>query len=47
MAYVDIQSLIKKFGDFEVIRNVSLEIEKEEFTVFVGPSGCGKTTCSV
>ena len=44
MAYVSIQSLIKKFGDIEVIRSVSLEIEKEEFTVFVGPSGCGKTT---
>jgi len=44
MAYVKIESLIKKFGDVEVIRNVGLEIEKEEFTVFVGPSGCGKTT---
>ncbi len=44
MAYVEIKSLIKKFGDVEVIRNVDLEIAKEEFTVFVGPSGCGKTT---
>jgi multiple sugar transport system ATP-binding protein len=44
MAYVKIEALVKKFGDVDVIRNVSLEIEKEEFTVFVGPSGCGKTT---
>jgi multiple sugar transport system ATP-binding protein len=44
MAYVKIESLVKKFGDVEVIRNVSLAIEQEEFTVFVGPSGCGKTT---
>ena len=44
MAYVEIKSLIKRFGDVEVIRNVDLEIAKEEFTVFVGPSGCGKTT---
>ena len=44
MAYVKIESLVKKFGDVEVIRSVSLDIEKEEFTVFVGPSGCGKTT---
>jgi multiple sugar transport system ATP-binding protein len=44
MAYVKIESLVKRFGDVEVIRSVSLDIEKEEFTVFVGPSGCGKTT---
>ncbi len=44
MAYVEIKSLVKKFGDVDVIRSVDLEIEKEEFTVFVGPSGCGKTT---
>ena len=44
MACVKIELLVKKFGDVEVIRSVSLDIEKEEFTVFVGPSGCGKTT---
>jgi multiple sugar transport system ATP-binding protein len=44
MAYVQIESLVKRYGDVEVIRNVDLAIEKEEFTVFVGPSGCGKTT---
>jgi len=44
MAYVRIESLVKRFGDVEVIRGVDLDIEREEFTVFVGPSGCGKTT---
>ncbi len=44
MAYVQIESLVKRYGDVEVIRSVDLAIEKEEFTVFVGPSGCGKTT---
>jgi multiple sugar transport system ATP-binding protein len=44
MAYVQIESLVKAFGETEVIHGVSLEIEKQEFTVFVGPSGCGKTT---
>jgi multiple sugar transport system ATP-binding protein len=28
----------------EVIRDLSLNIESGDFTVFLGPSGCGKTT---
>ena len=44
MPYVQIESLFKAFGDTEVLHGVGLEIEKQEFTVFVGPSGCGKTT---
>jgi multiple sugar transport system ATP-binding protein len=44
MPYVHLKSVVKKFGQVEVIHGVDLEIEKEEFTVFVGPSGCGKTT---
>jgi multiple sugar transport system ATP-binding protein len=44
MPYVQIESLFKSFGDIEVLHGVGLEIEKQEFTVFVGPSGCGKTT---
>lgn len=44
MAYVELDSVRKRFGDTEVIHDVNLSIEKEEFTVFVGPSGCGKST---
>ena len=44
MPYVKIESLVKAFGDTEIIHGVGLEIDKQEFTVFVGPSGCGKTT---
>jgi len=38
------KSVVKSFGDTEIIHGVDLSIEKEDFTVFVGPSGCGKTT---
>ncbi len=44
MATVRLSNIRKSFGDAEVIRGVSLDIENREFCVFVGPSGCGKTT---
>ncbi len=31
-------------NEFKAVKNISLEIENEEFVVFLGPSGCGKTT---
>ncbi len=44
MAYVELNAVVKRYGDMEVIHAVDLAIEKEEFAVFVGPSGCGKST---
>ena len=41
---VVIEGVCKSFGDFEVLKNVSLEIKKGEFFSLLGPSGCGKTT---
>jgi len=41
---VVINGICKSFGDFEVLKNVSLEIKKGEFFSLLGPSGCGKTT---
>jgi lactose/L-arabinose transport system ATP-binding protein len=37
-------SIIKKYGDVQVIHGIDLEIDDGEFCVFVGPSGCGKST---
>jgi len=44
MANVKMTSIYKSFGNTEVIHGVDLEVEDNEFVVFVGPSGCGKST---
>ncbi len=44
MSGVALQSAVKRYGDFEVIHGVDLQIDDGEFCVFVGPSGCGKST---
>ncbi|RKX82075.1 MAG: ABC transporter ATP-binding protein, partial [Spirochaetes bacterium] len=39
-----IEEVIKKFGNFNAVDGISLEIEEGEFFTLLGPSGCGKTT---
>ncbi len=34
----------KRYGDFQVFKDVNLEIGEREIVALVGPSGCGKTT---
>jgi len=41
---LSVQTLSKRFGDLEALRNISFDIETGEFLAIVGPSGCGKTT---
>ncbi|MCW8346913.1 putative 2-aminoethylphosphonate ABC transporter ATP-binding protein [Vibrio sp. ZSDZ65] len=42
--YLDIHNVVKKFGQFTALKEISLSIERGEFVCFLGPSGCGKTT---
>jgi phosphate transport system ATP-binding protein len=32
------------YGDFQALRNVTLEVKAGQITSLIGPSGCGKTT---
>ena len=44
MANIQLENLVKAYGDEEVLHNVSGEIKDGELVVVVGPSGCGKST---
>mgnify|MGYP003967789851 FL=1 len=44
VADIKIDTVNKYYGDVHVIKDVSLDIKSQSFTVLVGPSGCGKST---
>jgi general L-amino acid transport system ATP-binding protein len=41
---IEIEGLNKWFGDFHVLRDISMSINKGEVVVVIGPSGSGKST---
>ena len=44
MGEVALLNVEKKFGETQVVHNMSLVVQDGEFLVLVGPSGCGKST---
>lgn len=44
MNMIELKNVTKKYGEKTVINNISLDIKKGEFVVFLGASGGGKTT---
>jgi len=44
MAQIMVHDLVKRFGDFVAVRDLTLAVSDGEFFCLLGPSGCGKTT---
>ena len=44
MSEIKIEKINKYYGNNHIIKDVSLDIKSQSFTVLVGPSGCGKST---
>ena len=43
-AMIQVQSLVKTFGNFTAVDNISFEVRAGEIFAFLGPNGAGKTT---
>jgi multiple sugar transport system ATP-binding protein len=44
MSAIVCKKIVKNYGLSKVVQNFNLEVEENEFVVFLGPSGCGKST---
>jgi len=42
--FIDLINITKTFGRTNVLENINLYIDRNEFVTLLGPSGCGKTT---
>ncbi len=44
MTAFSVQDLNLYYGDFQALKNITLEIPEHRITALIGPSGCGKST---
>ncbi len=41
---IKVDNLVRSFGDFQAVKNISFEVQPGELFAFLGPNGAGKTT---
>jgi ABC-2 type transport system ATP-binding protein len=44
MIAIDVQNIVKKFGDFTAVKGITFGVEAGEFFGLLGPNGAGKST---
>ncbi|NJE61435.1 ATP-binding cassette domain-containing protein [Thermococcus sp. 21S7] len=44
MNAIEVENLVKKYGDFEAVKGISFNVRQGEIFAFLGPNGAGKTT---
>ncbi len=44
MAAIDVQNIVKRFGDFTAVKGISFAVEQGEIFGLLGPNGAGKST---
>src|SRR5580765_6285564 len=44
MIAIDVQNIVKKFGDFTAVKGITFAVEAGEFFGLLGPNGAGKST---
>lgn len=44
MNIIEVKNLVKKFGEFTAVNDISFDVKKGEIFAFLGPNGAGKTT---
>ncbi|HHX37801.1 MAG TPA: phosphate ABC transporter ATP-binding protein [Clostridiaceae bacterium] len=42
---VRLRDLDLYYGDFQALKSINLDFERNKVTALIGPSGCGKSTC--